>query len=67
MDVLDHYHGDPLEDVNPAFIVWAQENAINLDNKEDWEDWWKCWVDGYHHAVEDVKGIIREHPPTHTE
>ena len=51
-------NADELGDVNPAFIAWAQEQGVSLEDKGDWLEWWRCWVDGYHHAVNDVKNII---------
>jgi len=26
-----------------AFKLYAEQNSINLEDKEDWEAWWNCW------------------------
>lgn len=48
-----------LEDANPAFIAWAEKEGINLEEVDDFDEWLKCWGDGYVHGVNDVKQIIR--------
>ena len=50
---------DTTEDINPAFFTWAEENGINLEHKEDWEEWLNCWVDGYTNGVNDIKKIMQ--------
>jgi hypothetical protein len=34
------------------FEIWAKDNDINLDNKDDWEPWWLCYVAGYDKCLE---------------
>lgn len=63
-----------LEDVNPAFIKWAERMGISLEAEEDYGPWLHCWGNGYAAGVDDVKKIIRgdystpkevEQEPTH--
>ena len=29
------------------FIIWAEKSGINMEDKEDWIDWWRCWSNGF--------------------
>lgn len=29
------------------FVPWAQINGVNLDDREDWEPWLKCFFAGW--------------------
>ena len=48
------------DEIRPEFINFAMRNGINMDHREDWIDWWKCWRDGYNQCVDDVTKVIKE-------
>lgn len=25
------------------FRDWCEENGVSLEDKDDWEPWWRCW------------------------
>ena len=34
-----------------SFKRWARENGVNLNESDDWEPWWACWIDGHNTAL----------------
>jgi hypothetical protein len=48
------------DEIRPAFINFAMREGIDMEHPEDWIDWWKCWLDGYNQAINDVTLVIRE-------
>lgn len=34
------------------FIIWAEENGINLKEHDDYSMWYRCWSNGFNSAIE---------------
>jgi len=37
-----------------VFVDLANENGINLDHKDDYDEWWKFWKAGYDCSTNDT-------------
>lgn len=44
----DDYHWD-------AFMDWASDRGVSMEHKDDWGEWWDCWVQAIHYSKEDAK------------
>lgn len=40
-----------MTEIQAHFMIWAEQNGINIEDKEDWIDWYKCWIDGFNTAL----------------
>ena len=47
----EEYHWD-------AFMDWATDRGVNLEHKDDWGEWWDCWVE----AIRYTKEYDKENP-----
>lgn len=41
--------------IHKEFIVYAEENGISLNDSDDYESWYDCWIHGFCTAAGDIK------------
>jgi hypothetical protein len=45
------------------FCKWAEENGVDIEEKDDWDIWWGCWCNSQEKLLElykETKGSLRD-------
>lgn len=40
-----------IEQLWDYFEDWCMSQGVNTKDREDWENWWDCWYDGFSKAA----------------